>query len=668
MRTPEGWKGRSKEGERAVTTVGGEQGGAGGIDFARIRLLADLDRVSVAELIPSFEEVHVRSGETLYRTGDEGDAFFIIIDGIVRVFVQPGGKDLEIACLGPGEWFGEMALLTGEPRSTDMEAQTDLVLLKLSRRNFDQLIRKHPSLGVSLAGLLAAKLISTNAVMRGAGQSPQTPAGAGSAVHLGVAASAAKRGHLLSLHDFRWVGQKRFLGLLLALALAGCAAPLLARTGIGARSIVLVDLLLAASVLWSLRTFSFLSVSMALPVAAVVSGAATPGAAFSGFSSSTWFLVLGVLGLSAAISKTGLLYRLTLLMMKRFPRTYFGQTFAVALSGLLMTPVIPSPNGRLVLASPLVLTMSEILGFRKGSDGAVGLSMATLLGYGNMSVAFMNGSFVCFFMIGFLPPDIGATITWGYWLKGTWLLSILFFLLTYLSIIAFYRPSEMGELVPSVTDAQLRVLGPLTREEKICLLAVAISLGGFLTQSWHHIDGAWVTLLSLLILFATSVLDEQTLRSRIDWAFLISLGALLGFGNVISSSGLPEIVSREARPYLQFLLGSSFVFLPAAVAGVFLLRLIMPAFPAMVVSILALLPLGADIGINPFVIGVIVLLAIEPWLLPYQSLIFQTLWSATEGRLFDHRQTMKSALVHVLVCLVAVALSIPFWKHVGLIR
>jgi di/tricarboxylate transporter len=372
--------------------------------------------------------------------------------------------------------------------------------------------------------------------------------------------------------------------------------------------------------------------------------------------------------MSAAISKTGLLYRLTLLMMKRFPRNYVGQTFAVALSGLLLTPVIPSPNGRLVLASPLVLTLSEILGFKKGSDGAVGLSMATLLGYGNMSIAFMNGSFICFFMIGFLPPGIGANITWAYWLKATWLLSTSFFLLTYLAIITFYRPAEVGELDSSVTDVQLRTLGPLTREEKICLLAVAISLGGFLTQSWHHIDGAWITLLSFLILLATSVLDEQTLRNRIDWGFLISLGALIGFGNIISGSGLPEIVSREARPYLQFLAGSRLVFLLSATMGIFLLRLIMPAFPAIVVSVLALLPMGASIGINPFVIGVVVLLVIEPWLLPHQSMIFQTLWSATEGRLFDHRQILKPAFVHVLVCLAAVALSIPYWKHVGLIR
>ena len=154
-----------------MTSNGKGQGSSKEVDFTDIPLLADLDRIRLAELIPSFEQIQVKSGEILYSAGDAGDALYIIVDGIVRVFLRPGGQSLEIACLGPGDWFGELALLTGEPRTTDAEAQTDLILLKLSRNNFNQLIKKYPSLGVSLAGLLAAKLASANVVMRGSGES-----------------------------------------------------------------------------------------------------------------------------------------------------------------------------------------------------------------------------------------------------------------------------------------------------------------------------------------------------------------------------------------------------------------------------------------------------------------------------------------------------------------
>ena len=640
------------------------------VDFTNIPLLADLDRIRLAELIPSFEQIHVKSGELLYRAGDPGDTLFIIIDGIVRVFLRPGGRSLEIACLGPGDWFGELALLTGEPRTTDVEAQTDLILLRLSRNNFDQLIRKYPSLGVSLAGLLAAKLASANVVMRGRGKKaaqsgPSLPQ-AGAQFPVTPSPVVVKARFFNSA--LNWLKDRRFLALALALVFCVPSIALLRTTGLSTPRIALFEMLLAATVLWSMNAFSFHTVSIALPVVAVLLGVTTPATAFSGFSSTTWFLVLGVFGISASVAKTGLLYRLTLVMMKRFPRNYFGQAFAVAFSGLVLTPIIPSPNGRLALASPLILTLTEILGYRKGSKGAIGLGMASFLGHGNMSIMFMNGSFVCFFMLGLLPPEIGSSLTWGYWFKAASLLSIFFFCCSYLAIIALYRPTEMKELISSVTDAQLRTLGPLTMEEKVCLLAVFTSLAGFLTQSWHHVDGAWIAMVSLLILFATSVLDQNTLRTSVDWAFLISLGALIGFGNVISASGLPEIVAGAARPYLQFLVASKFVFLLAVTVSVVVIRFILPAFPSLVVCILALLPISTALEISPFVIGLIVLLVNEPWLLPHQSMIFQTLMASTEGRLFDHPHTVKLALLHVLIALAAVAVSFPYWKYLGLIR
>jgi di/tricarboxylate transporter len=281
----------------------------------------------------------------------------------------------------------------------------------------------------------------------------------------------------------------------------------------------------------------------------------------------------------------------------------------------------------------------------------------------------MNGSFVCFFMLGLLPPEVGGSITWGYWFLVAWLLSVSFFCCSFLAIIALHRPTEKTmEMVPSVTAAQLRTLGPLTVDEKVCIIAVATSLLGFLTQSWHHIDGAWVAMLSFLILFGASVLDQNSVRTSIDWAFLISLGALISFGNVISKSGLPEIIAQASKPYLAFLVGSPFIFLPAVTLSVVLIRFMLPSFPSLVVSILALLPISATLEISPLVLGLIVLLANEPWLLPHQSMIFQTLMSSTEARLIEHPDAVKLALLHVLISVLCVALSIPYWQYMGLVR
>lgn len=93
------------------------------------------------------------------------------------------------------------------------------------------------------------------------------------------------------------------------------------------------------------------------------------------------------------------------------------------------------------------------------------------------------------------------------------------------------------------------------------LPTVVIFLAGFLTQPWHHINEAWVAMLCFLILFASSVLDEKTVRADIDWNFLISFGVLVGFGNIISGSGLSGINAGGAKPYLEVFVGNKWIFL-----------------------------------------------------------------------------------------------------------
>ena len=638
------------------------------IRFSDIPLLSGLDKINLARLIPNFEQLHAKSGDIVLRHGEPWDALYIIIEGIVRVFLPAGGKTREIACLGPGDCFGEMALLTGEPGSADIEAMTDLSALRLSKECFDQLITKHQSLGVNLAGMLASRLSLTYAVVCGRKEVAipekswmESPEG-GISVVPPISKSTAS-----SLLPVGFLRDKRILILLFTAAICVFTAFILRTTLLSRSDIILIVLLFAATIFWSLNLFSYHAVAVALTVLAMLLGIAAPEKALSGFSSSSWFLVLGVFAISAAISKTGLLYRIVLMVMKRFPPSYTGQTLGLSLSGLLLTPVIPSPNGRVLLASPLVLTLSEVLGFRKGYAGAVGMAMACLLGFGHMSFMFMNGASTCFLVLGFLPPEISRSMSWGAWLKAAFPLGCFFFVFSYLGIIFLYRPKERKTLNPWVIETQLETLGPLTAEEKICLVTVVVSLMGFLTQPWHHINTAWVAMLSFLILFASSVLDEKSVRADIDWTFLISFGALLGLGTIIYASHLGEIISRGVNPYLGFFAGSRLIFLWIIVMASMVLRFFLPLPPALLVSILSIVPIASTLGLHPFIVGLVVLASANPWFLPYQNWMYQNLLQDTEGKLFDHKQTLQLAFIHIFIVLGAVTVSMPYWKYLGMI-
>lgn len=112
------------------------------------------------------DETHP-SGTRLFGYGEPGDKLYIILDGKVRISREVGGMGEEaLAVLGPGEVFGEMALLDESPRSADAKAHERCRLLVITKDAFDDLLFLHKDLAYevlwSCIRMLASRLRETN--------------------------------------------------------------------------------------------------------------------------------------------------------------------------------------------------------------------------------------------------------------------------------------------------------------------------------------------------------------------------------------------------------------------------------------------------------------------------------------------------------------------------
>ncbi len=105
------------------------------------------------------ERVHTKAGETVVAQGERGDQFFIIAEGAARV-VRNGRK---IADLGPGSFFGELALLDPSLRNASVVAATDLELLALTQPYFTEVVHSSPGFASKLLAALARRLRDTDA-------------------------------------------------------------------------------------------------------------------------------------------------------------------------------------------------------------------------------------------------------------------------------------------------------------------------------------------------------------------------------------------------------------------------------------------------------------------------------------------------------------------------
>ena len=113
--------------------------------------------------------LHLRAGQDLFREGDPGDAFYVVVTGSLGVYVG-GSADTQrlIALIGQGEAVGELALISGLPRSGTVTAIRDTELLRLAKTRFDFLLKKHPELMAGLTRILVhrLRLLSTGAALK----------------------------------------------------------------------------------------------------------------------------------------------------------------------------------------------------------------------------------------------------------------------------------------------------------------------------------------------------------------------------------------------------------------------------------------------------------------------------------------------------------------------
>jgi len=90
---------------------------------------------------------------------DEGDSFFVIHTGRVKVSVNaPDGRELILSSLGAGDFFGDMSLLDGHPRSANVTTLVESEVLVIRRPDFLESVERHPSIGIQLMVALATRL------------------------------------------------------------------------------------------------------------------------------------------------------------------------------------------------------------------------------------------------------------------------------------------------------------------------------------------------------------------------------------------------------------------------------------------------------------------------------------------------------------------------------
>jgi CRP-like cAMP-binding protein len=98
------------------------------------------------EILTRSEIKHYSRGETIVHEGDAGDSVFIIKSGRVSVVAHILGREISLATLSAGDFFGEVAYLTGRPRTANVVSEDDVEAYEINRFLLDEIIEKRPEI------------------------------------------------------------------------------------------------------------------------------------------------------------------------------------------------------------------------------------------------------------------------------------------------------------------------------------------------------------------------------------------------------------------------------------------------------------------------------------------------------------------------------------------
>jgi di/tricarboxylate transporter len=408
---------------------------------------------------------------------------------------------------------------------------------------------------------------------------------------------------------------------------------------------------------------------VALLIAAVwvIGGVTSPRIALGGFATTQWILVVSTLAVGVAIASSGLLYRMALWVVANGRGGYAGQIIGLGVAGMVIGPAAPNATSRVALVAPAVTELVDALRFEPGSPAAVGLSMAVLIGFGQVVALFLTSSTTSVLVYAVLPEATRATVSWGSWVLRALPTHVVLFGLLAAFIVWRYRPRDLADArAGNALALQRALLGPPSRQEVVAIIMTLFLLVGFSTQPVHHVDPAWIGVIALAVLAGTGVFTTSSLGA-VNWSFALLSGILTSMSDVFADTQLDKWLAGVATQLIGGLSSVPVVFVAALTLLCFVLSLVMRWQAAAPLLTISLAPVGAGSGIDPWVIGLIALMACNGFFLSYQSTTYLALYHGTNGRLFNHRQARPMALAYGLATLLALCASVPLWRAMGLV-
>jgi len=427
-----------------------------------------------------------------------------------------------------------------------------------------------------------------------------------------------------------------------------------------------------AVVLWSTTSINAAYVALAAVVLLVLAGGASQEKLFSALASDVVWLMIGAFVLGAAVQGTGLAARLTGLVTRR-ARTV-GQMFWLVTTALWpLTFLIPSTSGRAAVALPVF----HSLGAAAGGDARVTRAMALLIPTVILvtTVGALTGAGSHLVANDLLERVAGRRVSFLQWILYGLPFAVAAGYMSCAVVLWMFVPAEVRgrPLARAIAGAAGDGAGerPLTRAEKVTLLITAAMVVLWLTEPWHKVEIATVSVIGALALtvpFGGVVTWKEGLKA-VSWDLVVFVGAALVLGNALIETGAADWIIKQlfaasgltgGRSTLLVLLGLALISLTS--------HIYMTSHAARAAALVPpLLYLGQALELDPVAVMFIGTVGMDYCLTFPVSSKALLMFQGVDGETFRPADLLRlSAVLLVAHAALIVLFYFAYWRFVGL--
>jgi divalent anion:Na+ symporter, DASS family len=598
-------------------------------------LLGRGNHQSLARLLSHATMQQYPAGALIYCADDPADTFYLLIEGAVTL-VSPQGRS---SALIAGR-FGEEAASDAHYYLTDAVAVTDTTVVCIARCAMRVLAEANPFLKTDLLLSLASHLAGEKLTRQAAPALPE---------QTGYRRHAAP-------------------GWLLVIALPLLLLEFGAALGIERSGVMFLAIFAATVAMWVFNLVDDYIPALFALLATLLTGLVPAPVILSGFASDGFLMALSTLALGTVVVTSGLGYRIMLILLQRLPNNQFWHNVGLFTTGLVLTPIIPTANGRIALLAPFYADMIENLRLTRLGHAATRLSLTCFSGGSLFSAIFITSKSVNFAVFALLSTQAQNHFQWMTWLFAACVTGCALLAVHALAAAVGCRNSEQPQLPKDRIAQQRALLGEMKSREWAAVIGIGFMLVGVVTSSLHKVQPPWLGFTMLFGLLLCGTLSRKELKEQVDWTFLLYLSGITGIVAAFTHLGLDRDLAARL-PDLGGSMRDHFgLFVLALFALVNVIRLAAPTNATTVILATILMPLAKASGINEWLVGFIILVFSEAWFFPYQCSYYLQLQQANRiAPMYDEPLFLRLNAMMNLGRLLAVYASFPYWKMLGIL-